>query len=74
MPHSLLFVFVCVLFIYLFIFFNREMEWKMSFEDDGVPIGLTLHECMLMAAVFSAADEVATLSLIKQVRNHTRVK
>ncbi|CAM9968708.1 unnamed protein product [Ascophyllum nodosum] len=38
----------------------------MSFEDDGVPIGLTLHECMLMAAVFSAADEVATLSLIKQ--------
>lgn len=36
--------------------------------DDGVPIGLSLHECMLMAAVFSAADEVATLSLIKQVR------
>ncbi|CAM9369517.1 unnamed protein product [Pylaiella littoralis] len=34
--------------------------------DDGVPIGLSLHECMLMAAVFSAADEVATLSLIKQ--------
>ena len=32
-----------------------------------MPIGLSLHECMLMAAVFSAADEVATLSLIKQV-------
>ena len=43
--------------------------WQLGIlRDDGVPIGLSLHECMLMAAVFSAADEVATLSLIKQVR------
>jgi NhaP-type Na+/H+ or K+/H+ antiporter len=42
------------------------MKALMIVRDDGVPIGLSLHECMLIASVFSAADEVATLSLIKQ--------
>ncbi|CAM9166634.1 unnamed protein product, partial [Chrysoparadoxa australica] len=41
-------------------------EYFNILRDDDVAIGLSLHECMLIAAVFSAADEVATLSLIKQ--------
>eukprot|EP00752_Nemacystus_decipiens_P011523 g10232.t1 len=47
--------------------YASNSQYLSILRDDGVPIGLSLHECMLMAAVFSAADEVATLSLIKQV-------
>jgi NhaP-type Na+/H+ or K+/H+ antiporter len=47
-------------------FFLTNIEGFPVLRDDGVPIGLTLHESMLVASIFSAADEVATLSLIKQ--------
>ncbi|CAB1118081.1 unnamed protein product [Ectocarpus sp. CCAP 1310/34] len=46
--------------------YASNSQYTSMLRDDGVPIGLSVHECMLMAAVFSAADEVATLSLIKQ--------
>ncbi|CAN0488846.1 unnamed protein product, partial [Ectocarpus sp. 12 AP-2014] len=46
--------------------YASNSQYMSILRDDGVPIGLSVHECMLMAAVFSAADEVATLSLIKQ--------
>ncbi|CAN0058091.1 unnamed protein product [Scytosiphon promiscuus] len=55
--------FVTITFLALYASNSRYLG---ILQDDGVPIGLSLHECMLMAAVFSAADEVATLSLIKQ--------
>jgi Sodium/hydrogen exchanger family len=52
--------------ITLLAYYVSSMKALMIVRDDGVPIGLSLHECMLIASVFSAADEVATLSLIKQ--------
>jgi NhaP-type Na+/H+ or K+/H+ antiporter len=41
-------------------------------EESGTQLALTKGECMLLAAVLSATDEVATLSLVKQ-KDHPKL-